>query len=257
MSKPILSVKNLTVSLKKNKRRILSNISFDLFEGDVLAIDGKNGCGKSTLLKIICGYTNDYEIENGEIYLYPYSTKNILTLTDNELLEYRRQVAFVKQKDNYEGTNKSTIQDLIYDAVSVLDEKDMDKYLDLFKTYFSQKEKNQITLKSSPEHLSGGEQRLLSLFLGLVCRNKSNLMIIDEPLNNLDFENAMNISDLINNVRLNNPESAILMITHCKIITCINRQRKIVDGIMEKQDSKYECHHCMGEPDCDLFYNIK
>lgn len=249
----ILSVKNLSVCLKSNNRLILNNVSFDLNEGDVMALDGKNGSGKSTLMKIIFGSTSDYKILNGEVFFYPFSNKNILNISDNDLLSLRQKIGFVKQKDDYEGLNKLTISDLIIEACKS-NGYDCNKAFKDFEQILLSKFKVHFTLKDSPAKLSGGEQRLISIFIGLLCKKDASLFVIDEPLNNLDFENVMAISDLINEVRIANKRSAMLMVTHCKIITCINRQRKIIDGEIQETDSKYECHHCMGEPDCNLFY---
>ena len=252
MREKILSVNNLTVRLKKGNSIVLNNICFDLFSGDVLAIDGLNGSGKSTLLKVINCQTADYSIEYGSIYYYPFSNKNVLDFSEKEVLAYRSSIGFVPQKDNYEGLNKVTIEDLVEDAIS---EGNIEKkaILNCFNSYFN--DSGRIKINSIPGKLSGGEQRMVSIFLGLMCKNKSHLMIIDEPLNNLDFENATRVSDLINKIRLDNENSAIIIVTHCKIITCINRQRRLVKGIMNQNDSKYECYHCMGEPNCNLFYN--
>lgn len=247
----ILSVKNLTVRLKSDKSLLLNNINFDLHSNDVLAIDGSNGSGKTTLLKIILGQTKDYIIETGEIIYYPFSDKNILSFTEKEMLLYHAQIGYVQQKDNYEGLNKINIGDLIDDVIS---ESNISKEtaVEMFEKYFSNNER--ISLKSIPAKLSGGEQRMVSIFLGLVCRENAQLMIIDEPLNNLDFDNVMRVSDLINEIYLSNPNAGVLMITHCKIITCVNRQRRLTKGVMEEFDSQYRCHHCMGEPDCNNFY---
>lgn len=251
MLNKILSVSNLTIKLKSDNTIILNNINLDLFPGDVLALDGVNGSGKSTLLKIIQSQTADYEIESGEIIYYPFSKENILSLKEKDILKYHSLIGYVPQKDNYEGLNKVSIEDLIDDAISV-SQLSKEKAIELFNKYFENNRR--ITLKSIPAKLSGGEQRMISIFLGIVCKPNIKLMIIDEPLNNLDFENAMRVSDLINKIHLENPESAILMVTHCKIITSVNRQRRINNGIIEEIDSKYECHHCMGEPDCNKFY---
>ena len=252
MAKTILSVKNLTVSLKTNKAKILENISFDINEGDVIAIDGKNGCGKSTLIRVLFGYTSDYLVD-GEVIFNNYSNKNIFNMTDKELLDLRKHIGYVAQKDNYEGLNNLTIRDLIIDASNAID-SNPSNYFNLFEDLFTKRLKMNISLNSKPCKLSGGEQRLVSIFIGALCKKDAMFYIIDEPLNNLDLQNVMVISDLLNEIRLSNPNSAMLMVTHCKIITCVNRQRKLIDGILEKQDSKYECHHCMGEPDCNLFY---
>lgn len=252
MREMILSVKNLSVCLKNdNKNQILNNVSFDLYSGDVMAIDGLNGSGKSTLLRMICCEKSDYDYK-GEIFYYPFSNDNLLSLDKKQMLKYHSSIGYVPQKDNYEGLNKVTVEDLLVDACRASGMK-IQNGIDLFNKYFVTN--NRIKLKSIPGKLSGGEQRMISIFLGLICKEKSKLMIIDEPLNNLDFENVMKVSDLINKIRIDNQDSALLLITHCKVITCINRQRKLMNGVMENNDSKYECHHCMGVPDCDLYYS--
>lgn len=251
MGEIILSVKNLSVRFKDDKTKVLDNVSLDLYAGDVLAIDGLNGSGKSTLLNIIVGKTDRYIIEEGKIVYFPFSSKNILEFSEREMLKYLSEIGFVPQKDEYTGLNNLTVSDLIDNAIYDSD-LTKEKAIELFNDYFSSSPK--VKLKSIPGRLSGGEQRMISIFLGLICRNRTRLMIIDEPLNNLDFENVMKVSDLINRLRNNNKDSAMLMITHCKIITCVNRQRKMNEGKLEEKDSVYECHHCMGEPDCDLYY---
>ncbi len=251
MSDKILSISNLTVKLKSDNSIILNNINLDLFSGDVLALDGMNGSGKSTLLRIINSQTSGYVIESGEVIYYPFKEENILSLNEKDTLKCNSLIGYVPQKDNYEGLNRLSIEDLIDDAISVSN-LSKEKAFELFNKYFKNNKK--VTLKAIPAKLSGGEQRMVTIFLGLVCKPSIKLMVIDEPLNNLDFENAMRVSDLINQIHLDNPESAIIMVTHCKIITCVNRQRRINDGIIEENDSEYICHHCMGEPNCDKFY---
>lgn len=79
-------------------------------------------------------------------------------------------------------------------------------------------------------------------------------MIIDEPLNNLDFVNARNISNLINRVIRTNSDMGVLMISHCRIFPFITRELKLtVEGISEVVDC-YTCHSCFGEPDENGFY---
>ena len=250
MQTKILEVKNLSVRLKVNDTYILKDVSFDLKQGDVLRIGGPNGSGKTTLLKVLMCQTADYVVD-GEIYYYPFSDKNILDFDQKDVLEYHAALGFVSQKDNYDGLNKINVEDLIEDAISV-SKLEKETAIFLFEKYFSDNQR--ITLKSIPSKLSGGEQRLISIFLGLVCKPSCKLMMIDEPLNNLDFKNIMVVSDLLNGIHLDNKESAMIIVTHCRTITCINRQRELRDGAMENTDSKYECHNCLGNPDCDLFY---
>lgn len=218
----ILEIKNLTVRLKHNKFLVLNNISLEIYSGDVLAIDGLNGSGKSTLIRLILGNIDDYIVESGEIIYHPFSTKNVLSFDRQEMLDYHASIGYVPQKDNYEGLNKVTIEDLIDDAVSA-SHGDKQQAVTLFDKYFN---KVNVSLRSVPAKLSGGEQRMISIFLGLVCKPSAKLMIVDEPLNNLDFDNVMKISDLLNDIKNQNRDSAMLVVTHCKIITCITRQRR-------------------------------
>ena len=108
--------------------------------------------------------------------------------------------------------------------------------------------------KARPGRFSGGEQRLLSVLSVIATRPHAELLIIDEPLNNLDFVNARNISNLLNRIKRENPKMAILMISHCRIFPFITREIKLsANGVVEC-DTPYICHSCFGEPDEEGFY---
>ncbi|KAG9096613.1 hypothetical protein FRC06_008490 [Ceratobasidium sp. 370] len=87
MAAPLLSVKGLTVYKAKNDP-IVSNISFEVQEGDVLVLQGRSGGGKSTILKALA-HLNVYQ---GEILLHgkPPSKYTIPT--------YRTRVLYVPQR---------------------------------------------------------------------------------------------------------------------------------------------------------------
>ena len=55
---PLISVCDL--SLYYGERQILSNVSFEIKQGDIVAIYGCNGSGKSTLIKILLGLNHEY-----------------------------------------------------------------------------------------------------------------------------------------------------------------------------------------------------
>ena len=132
---------------------------------------------------------------------------------------------------------------------------------DLIDEWIPRREDNSrvFDAKSKPAKFSGGEQRLLSVLSVLATRSKAELMLIDEPLNNLDFFNARNISNLINKVIRDNPQMALLMISHCRIFPFITREIKLTpDGVSEVSEH-YECPSCFGEHDINVFYgyNLK
>ena len=59
--------------------------------------------------------------------------------------------------------------------------------------------------KSKPVKFSGDGQRLLSAFSLIATRANSDLLIIDDPLNNLDYVNEIHISKLINKIIREDP----------------------------------------------------
>ena len=69
--KQSIKVRNISKSI--NGKKILKNISFDIYEGEIVGLVGKNGAGKSTLLKVMTGL---YTCDDGEIYYYDYSLKD-------------------------------------------------------------------------------------------------------------------------------------------------------------------------------------
>ena len=108
--------------------------------------------------------------------------------------------------------------------------------------------------KSKFAKFSGVEQRLLSVLSLIATRPKAELIIIDEPLNNLDVVNARNISNLINKVVRENAKMGLLMISHCRIFPFITREIKLTSNGICEVCEQYVCHSCFGEPDEEGFY---
>jgi ATP-binding cassette subfamily F protein 3 len=152
----VVVVKDLSFSYNK-EQKLLENISFDLYEGEKLAILGKNGCGKSTLLKLLIG-----ELENHEGRIeWGYNIK----------IGYLDQVI----------SNLSQESDVLNETWELIkDWKDFEvrKYLGRFGFYSSE------VFKKVSE-LSGGE--LTRLALAKILLEKPNVLILDEPTNHLDI----------------------------------------------------------------------
>ena len=87
-----------------NNQTVLEDISFDVKDGDIVAILGPSGCGKTTLLKCILGLENS---DKGEIYID--SKKQTDWLKNN-------RVAYVPQK--YSNFNHLTVEQNILAALT-------------------------------------------------------------------------------------------------------------------------------------------
>lgn len=255
MEQNILSINDLTISLKKNQRILLNNINFNVSENDVLSLTGYNGSGKSTLLKTLAGNithgrVSDYQIDSGSIN---FLGENILEFEDKQLQKYRSQIAYIKQEDVFPPGASVVffVEDRLAAAGINYSQFEIKEKI---HNFFPKNEEKNITYDTDPTKLSGGQKKLLSIFLETISKPNAKLYLIDEPLNNLDFKNAGNISNLINQIHRNNPTSAIVMVTHCRIITCINRAIELDRGVITNSNVKYECHNCYGKPDdCGMY----
>ena len=255
----ILSVSNLTVKTKDQKQ-ILDNISFNINRGEVVALTGLNGSGKSTILKFIyCEnekFDRDYFIEDGEII---FENQNILSLNDNELDKYHEKIVYIEQEDDFFKNLPFffTVKDCVR-AVLKYQELDWNSIQAKMNSFFPKRDKQkEINLSSSPRHMSGGEKKMLFIFLRVLANPHAKLFIIDEPLNNLDSINATRISDLILSLHNQNPDSALLIVTHCRIITCVQRAIVIENGKALNLNGKFVCHNCYGEANKDGFYGLE
>lgn len=247
----ILKINNLCVTLF-NGVDIVKNISFEIKSGEVVALVGENGSGKSTILKAIMRDDETNKKISGSIS-YCGGT-NILEMGKKELQEFRSKVAYVSQKDDYEFCGKQvSILDIMMDSALLNSKLDYTKEdaINLLEKYefkiYDAKGKEKLYRKSSPSKLSGGQQRMLTIISTVAVRENSNLFIIDEPLNNLDFSNAKKVSNLITKIHKENPNAAILIITHCRIFPVITRLLTIKNGILVSTNDEYKCYNCFGE----------
>ena len=256
---PILKVSNLNIVLSDGTN-IVKNVSFEIKSGEVVAISGANGCGKSTILKAIMRVDEAHKNITGSIsYL---GGKNMLTMVKNELQAFRAEVAYVPQKDDYTCYGKRmTVFDAMMDSAESYSTKQFSKndIVQLFdryelRVYDENTGKPLFYEKSCPSKLSGGQQRMLSIISAVAVREDAKLFIIDEPLNNLDFKNARKVSNLITRIHKENPDAAILMVTHCRIFPAITRLITLEKGVIVPNTEEYYCHSCFGTANEDGFY---
>lgn len=250
----VLTVSNLSIQIKQ--KTIIQNVSFEINSGDAVLLSGANGMGKSTILSSIMGIENDGKKITGEII---YSgLGDLLSLNKSDLQKFRSSIAYVPQKDKYAEMGRVQVRDIISDSGEAYGKKSLNcsEVNEIIDEWIPRKEDNSrvFDAKDEPAKFSGGEQRLLSVLSTIVSRPDTKLMIIDEPLNNLDFINARNISNLINKVFRDNPEMGLLMISHCRIFPFINREIRLTsEGVFEQKGS-YVCHSCFGDPNEEGYY---
>ena len=182
MNNPLIQLKD--ISLSRNDKSIIRDMSLNVNSSSVLNIYGHNGSGKTTLLKILAGIT---EPTSGEII--------------NNINQYSA-FAYIGHKHGIKN-NLTLNENLLYgDSEKFYDQNRIDKVID---TYNMSKYKNYLA-----KNLSHGQQKKISLMKANI--SSSPIWVIDEPYSALDKDSVsivdQSICDHIKN------EGAVIMSNH-------------------------------------------
>lgn len=185
----ILQIKNLKkiYHTKSGETLAVKNFSFDLKEGEFVAIVGPSGCGKSTILSILCGLE---EKSDGEIIL-KNGTKMGYMLQQDSLFEWRNIL-------------KNCLLGL--EINKILNKKNKNHVINLLNTYGLKD-----FIYSYPENLSGGMRQRVALIRTLATN--PTLLLLDEPFSALDYQSRLSISDDIYKI-LKKEKKSMIMVTH-------------------------------------------
>ncbi len=185
----ILKVRNLRkiYHTKQGETLAVDNFSFNLKEGEFIAIVGPSGCGKSTILSILCGLE---KASGGEITIEPNLKFGYMLQGDN-LFEW-------------ETIFKNCLLGLELNGEVTKEDKEYVKHL--LKTYGLGEFMN-----AHPSNLSGGMRQRVSLIRTLAT--KPDLLFLDEPFSALDYQSRLAVSDDVYKIIKKEKKSAI-MVTH-------------------------------------------
>lgn len=215
----ILKVENISKIYGKGETKViaLDNVSFEVAEGEFIAIIGPSGSGKSTLLHTIAGLEKPTD---GNVYLYG---KNLYEMSKKELTILRRQkIGIIYQFYNLIPT--LNVEENILLPIE-LDRKKVDKKrLDEIIRFLNLDNRR----KHLPNELSGGQQQKVAIGRALMIN--PTIILADEPTGNLDSKSSNEIIQLL--IKANKEyKQTIIMITHnLEIAKLANRIIKIEDG---------------------------
>ena len=179
----------------------LNGVSFEIADGEFVAIMGPSGCGKSTLLNILGLLDNptggSYELLGTEVS----------QLKETERTKFRKgNIGFVFQSFN------------LIDELNVYENIELPlRYLNISAAERKQKvteimKRRAISHRAQhfPQQLSGGQQQRVAIARAVVAGPK--LILADEPTGNLDSKNGKEVMDLLS--ELNKEGTTIVMVTH-------------------------------------------
>ena len=234
--KRILEVKNLKkyYGSHGNITKAVDGISFDVLEGEFVAIMGASGSGKTTLLNTISTIDT---VTSGNIYL---DGIDITTLKEEELADFRREnLGFIFQDFNLLDT--LTIEENI--ALSLIINHEDISIVDKKVDEIAKKLGISDILDKFPYEISGGQKQRCACARALI--NEPKLILADEPTGALDSKSSRMLLETMDemNERLH---ATILMVTHdsfsasfCKRVIFI-KDGKIFNEILKGEKTRKE-----------------
>ncbi|RSI81319.1 putative ABC transporter ATP-binding protein YxlF [Streptococcus mitis] len=175
----VIKVEKLSKKIKD--KEILRNISFEINDGECVALIGPNGAGKTTLIDCLLG---DKFMSSGQIAIHGFAP------TDPRL---KQLISILPQENTVVQDLK--VKELLSFFQSIypnsLSNQEID---DLLR--FSDKQKNQLAGK-----LSGGQKRLFSFVLALIGRPK--ILFLDEPTAAMDTSTRQHFWEIVNQLKKN------------------------------------------------------
>ena len=175
----VIKVEKLSKKIKD--KEILRNISFEIDDGECVALIGPNGAGKTTLIDCLLG---DKFMSSGQIAIQGFAP------TDPRL----KQLISVLPQENA-VVQSLKVKELLSFFKSLYSDSLSDKEIDDLLR-FSDKQKNQLAGK-----LSGGQKRLFSFVLILIGRPK--ILFLDEPTAAMDTSTRQHFWEIVNQLKKN------------------------------------------------------
>ncbi len=202
--KEILKINNLQkyYGNKSNITKAINGLSFNVIEGEFVAIMGASGSGKTTLLNCISTIDN---VTSGNIYI---DNIDITDLKEKDVAKFRREnLGFIFQDFNLLDT--LTISENI--ALTLTINKDDKNEIDKKVYNISKKLDIDDISNKFPYEVSGGQKQRCACARALI--NNPKLILADEPTGALDSKSAKMLLETMRDIndKLN---ATILMVTH-------------------------------------------
>lgn len=212
--KKVLEVKDLKISFDTfaGKVQAIRDVSFDLYQGETLAIVGESGSGKSvttrTIMRLLASNGN---IESGEIL---FNGDDLVNKTEREMQKIRgKDIAMIFQDpmtslDPTMPIGKQVAESLVkHNKISK--KEGLKTALDLLNLVgIPDAEKR---LKQYPHQFSGGQRQRIVIAIALICYPK--VLIADEPTTALDVTIQAQIIELLKEIQ-QKISTSIIFITH-------------------------------------------
>ena len=224
MEKDKVQIKNLSKSF--GEVTVLKDINLDIEKGEFISLLGPSGCGKTTMLRIIAGLldadTGEIIVEGNDYQKIPvYKRSNGMVFQNYALFPHMTVYKNVEYGLKMHKVPKAERQEKIMKALKMVH---MDQYE-----------------KRYPKELSGGQQQRVALARALVLN--PTLLLLDEPLSNLDAKLRKEMQLEIRNIQ-KNLNVTTLFVTHDQeeALTMSDRIAVMNKGVIEQIGTPVELY---------------
>ena len=199
MKQPIVSLKGVTFQYDGQERNALNHVSFDIYEGEWLAIVGHNGSGKSTMAKLLNGLQFPSE---GEI------TVCGIQLNEESIWDIRRKIGMVFQNPDNQFVGTTVQDDVAFglENMGIPREEMVQRVEDSLR-----KVKMNQFLHQEPHHLSGGQKQRVAIAGVLALRPA--IIILDEATSMLDPRGREEVLETVRALK-DEKSLTVISITH-------------------------------------------
>lgn len=243
--KNLLKVKNLTKTY--GGMAVVDCVSFDIQEGDIVAMIGPNGAGKSTLAKLLMGLIEP--------------TEGSVKINNQNPNKVRRYVGYVPQKFHFNHSIPMTVEEFLNLSIHNLENK-KDKKESVIEDRLNDVGLKDV-LKKQISDLSGGQMQRVLIARALLVEKK--LLLLDEPVASIDVEGKQSIYQLLKEINKKH-KVTIIIISHeldvvfkyADQVLCINRRmlcqgtpketltQKVLGEIYGMEHQAHYHHTCEG-----------
>lgn len=183
----MIKIKDIKKSFYSNK--VLDGVSFNVEQGDVVAVIGPSGTGKSTLLRCINNITKP---DRGAVEFEDFRFQ-VANHTKKDLMELRKRTSMVFQQFNL--FQKKTVLQNVMEGLTVVRKMPKREAKELAMEELAKVHMDD-RVDYYPKHLSGGQQQRVAIARAIAM--KPELLLLDEPTSALDPELVGEVLDTIN-----------------------------------------------------------
>ncbi|TRZ36344.1 energy-coupling factor ABC transporter ATP-binding protein [Niallia circulans] len=196
--KVLVTVDSLSFMYEDQQTKALDNVSFQIKEGEWVAIVGHNGSGKSTLAKLLNGlyFSKEGSIRIGDI-----------VISEETVWDARKRVGMVFQKPDNQFVGTTVKDDVAFGLENnAIPREEMHKRVEA-----ALEKVNMLSfLDQEPHHLSGGQKQRVAI-AGVIAL-KPSIIVLDEATSMLDPQGRQEVLELMKELKQEN--MTVISITH-------------------------------------------